>query len=333
MHLNFLFILFAATALKATAHPGPHEPLPPAALHRRTELLKRCPGHAATFNKRRMAARDALTKRWADGHNHNATVEIHTEAPFYETIQNETCVLTPEVTRGPYVWPRSQTLRQDMTENQAGVPLWLDVGVLDMATCAPLPNALVDFWHCNATGSYSSFTGLSPNTPFEELLSDLNITDYELGTTDLHTDETTWLRGMWPTDESGVMEMKTIFPGFYVQRAIHIHVQVHTDWTLRANGTITSSHTVSTGQIYFAEELEREIMALEPYVSHTQINRTTNVEDSIFSQDTEGGYNPVISVVPADGKDVRNGMIGYITIGVDTSSIERFSKGDVDYGL
>ncbi|RAH82818.1 hypothetical protein BO86DRAFT_310664, partial [Aspergillus japonicus CBS 114.51] len=173
----------------------------------------------------------------------------------------------------------------------------------------------------------------TPNTPFEELLTDLNITDYELGTMDLHTDETTFLRGMWPTDESGVMEMKTIFPGFYVARAIHIHVQVHTDWTLRANGTITSSHTVSTGQIYFAEELEREIMALEPYVSHTQINRTTNAEDSVFFQDTEGGYNPVISVVPADGKDVRNGMIGYITIGVDTSAIESYSKGDVDYGL
>jgi hypothetical protein len=67
-------------------------------------------------------------------------------------------------------------------------------------------------------------------------------------------------------------------------------------------------------------------MALEPYASHTEINRTTNAVDSVFSQDTDGGYNPVVSIVPADGEDVTNGMIGYITIGVDTSAIETFDK-------
>ncbi|KAE8341866.1 Intradiol ring-cleavage dioxygenase [Aspergillus arachidicola] len=162
-----------------------------------------------------------------------------------------------------------------------------------MATCKPLPNVLLDLYYCNATGSYSSFTGLSPNTDFVELLSELNITDYDLGVTDLHTDDTTWLRGMWPTNENGVMEMKTVFPGFYTGRAIHIHVQVHTDWSVRENGTIIVS---------------------------TTINRTTNAADSVFSQDTEGGYNPIVSIVPADGKDMTKGMIGYITIGVDTTA-------------
>lgn len=75
-----------------------------------------------------------------------------------------------------------------MSEGQAGVPLTLDVGVLDMATCEPLENVLVDFWHCNATGSYSSFTALSPNTPFLELLQSLNISSddctYRISTTE-----------------------------------------------------------------------------------------------------------------------------------------------------
>lgn len=66
-------------------------------------------------------------------------------------------------------------------------------------------------------------------------------------------------------------------------------------------------------------------MKLEPYASHTQINRTTNAEDSVFSSDTDGGYSPIISVVSADGKNVNNGMIGYITIGVDTTAIEHFN--------
>lgn len=112
----------------------------------------------------------------------------------------------------------SQTLRQDMSEGEAGVPLWLDVGVIDINTCEPLPNALVSFWHCNATGSYSSFTGLSPNTPFRNLLAAMDINNFTIGETDLHTDDSTFLRGMWPTDEHGVMEMKTVFPGFYVKR-------------------------------------------------------------------------------------------------------------------
>ncbi|KAJ5646537.1 hypothetical protein N7490_002909 [Penicillium lividum] len=255
-------------------------------------------------------------------HEQNTNVQIQTEAPYYDVIQNDTCVLTPEVTEGPYVWPRSQTLRQDMTEDQPGVPLWLDVGVLDMNTCEPLEGVLVDFWHCNATGSYSSFTGLSPNTAFETLLDQLNVTDFEIGTTDLHTDDTTFLRGMWPTDRNGMMEMKTVFPGFYIERAIHIQVQVHTDWTIRGNGTMAYGNTVSTGQIYFDEQLEKEIMALEPYVSHTEINRTTNAEDSVYSQDTDNGYNPLISVVPIDGNDLTKGMVGYFTVGVDTTAIE-----------
>jgi protocatechuate 3,4-dioxygenase beta subunit len=181
----------------------------------------------------------------------------------------------------------------------------------------------MDFWHCNATGSYSSFTKLSPNTAFPELLEAMNITDsFEIGVTDLHTDDTTFLRGMWPTDSDGMMEMKTIVPGFYIRRSIHIHVEAHTDWVLAPNGTISSGNRVSTGQIYMNETITEQLMALEPYVSHTEINRTTNADDSVFDQDTAGGYNPVIDFVAMDGVDIANGVIGYITIGIDTADIQ-----------
>lgn len=65
----------------------------------------------------------------------NVTYQITTEAPYYEVIQNDTCVLTPEVTQGPYVWPRSQTLRQDMSEGESGIPF----------VCACPPFSLVTF--------------------------------------------------------------------------------------------------------------------------------------------------------------------------------------------
>ncbi|GMG12467.1 unnamed protein product [Aspergillus oryzae] len=208
MHL-FSTLLTLALLATAMAHAGPHDILSRSEISRRSAMGLKCRENVSQYHKRRWKRN--IDRRW---HGHNTTFSVHTEAPYFETIQNDTCVLTPEVTEGPYVYPPSQTLRRDMTENQPGVPLWLDIGVLDMATCEPLEDVLIDMWHCNATGSYSSFTHLSPNTPFVELLNELGIngSDYKIGITDLHTDNTTFLRGMWPTDKHGMMEMKTIFP-------------------------------------------------------------------------------------------------------------------------
>jgi protocatechuate 3,4-dioxygenase beta subunit len=161
-----------------------------------------------------------------------------------------------------------------MSENQDGVPLYLDIGVLDTNTCEPLESALVDLWHCNATGLYSSFEPLSPNTPFEELLAQLNITNPQ--GVDLQSGNTIFFREMWPTDSNGMMERKAIIQRFYVERTMHVHAQVHTNLFIRTNGTVVSDSTISTGQIFFAEDLSEQIMALEPHVSHTRINRTTN---------------------------------------------------------
>ncbi|OLN97383.1 hypothetical protein CCHL11_01035 [Colletotrichum chlorophyti] len=309
---------FAAVLLAgvAVAHPGHDHPLSHSEIARRSNLSKRCAAQVGKFSevrKKRAAEKRSLVSRSLV--RRDTDVTIHTESPHYSTIQNDTCVLTPEVTKGPYVWPQSQTLRQDMSEDQPGVPLYLDIGVLNVNTCEPMENVLVDVWHCNATGSYSSFTHHSPDTPFEQLLKELNVT---IGPDlDLHTDATTFLRGIWPTDANGIMEMKTVFPGFYVERTIHIHAQVHTNWSVRSNGTIAASNIVSTGQLFFDEELSQQIMALEPYVSHTEINRTTNAVDSIFAEEQAGNWNPNMVVEPLDGLDVTKGMLAYITIGVE----------------
>lgn len=266
------FLLLSAAVPAILAHPGHHEQLSYKEITRRSGLSKRCEGSAAAMNKKRWLRHN---ERRSLAARSNTSVVITTEAPYYDVIQNDTCILVPEVTAGPYVWPRSQTLRQDMSEDQLGVPLYLDIGVLDTNTCEPLEGVLVDLWHCNSTGSYSSFDAYNPNTPFEELLAQLNKT---IGPDlDLHSGNSTWLRGMWPTDANGMMEMKTIFPGFYVERTIHIHAQVHTNWVIGKNGTVVSDNTISTGQLFFAEDLSQQIMALAPYSQHTEINRTTNV--------------------------------------------------------
>jgi hypothetical protein len=50
------------------------------------------------------------------------------------------------------------------------------------------------------------------------------------------TDDSTFLRGGWTTDNNGIVEFMTIYPGFYSGRTAHIHMMVHTDFTVSENG-------------------------------------------------------------------------------------------------
>jgi hypothetical protein len=104
-------------------------------------------------------------------------------------------------------------------------------------------------------------------------------------------------------------------------------VEVFTGWSLASNGTVASGNRVNTGQIYFNETMSQQLMALEPYVSHTQINRTINDVDSAYAQSLTAGYYPVIDPVAADGADITNGVIEYIAISVNPTDIQTGSIG------
>lgn len=60
---------------------------------------------------------------------------------------NSSCVLQPEVTQGPY-YVDGELIRSDVTEGQAGVPLFLDIQIIDTSTCEPVPAVYMDAWHC-----------------------------------------------------------------------------------------------------------------------------------------------------------------------------------------
>lgn len=138
-------LVTAALALTAAAHP--HHELSARQISEHQSISKRCAPAAGAFTmerkKRSLAKRNAIMRR-------DSNVTIHTEGPHYSTIQNDTCVLVPETTAGPYLWPNSDILRQDMREDQPGVPLYLDIGVLDTNSCEPAPNVLIDMWHCKS---------------------------------------------------------------------------------------------------------------------------------------------------------------------------------------
>ena len=64
------------------------------------------------------------------------------------------CVLTPEMTEGPY-YVDDMKVRRDITEGLPGAPLSLRLSVLDASTCKPIKGAAVDIWHASAGGKYS----------------------------------------------------------------------------------------------------------------------------------------------------------------------------------
>ncbi len=67
----------------------------------------------------------------------------------------QACKLAPEQTLGPYHLA-DELIRRDIRDGKGGVLLDLRLQVLDARTCAPLADAAVDVWHCDADGAYSA---------------------------------------------------------------------------------------------------------------------------------------------------------------------------------
>lgn len=44
-----------------------------------------------------------------------------------------------------------ELIRSDITDGQPGVPLYLDMQMINTKTCEPVPDIYMDFWHCNST--------------------------------------------------------------------------------------------------------------------------------------------------------------------------------------
>jgi protocatechuate 3,4-dioxygenase beta subunit len=163
------------------------------------------------------------------------------------------CVLTPELTEGPYYLP-SEPFRRNITEGRPGLPLRLELTVVDADSCKPVDRASVEVWHADALGSYSGFGATAS--------------------------ERTFLRGQQRCDNEGLAVFRTIYPGWYPGRTTHIHVKVH-----------VSGATVHTGQLFFSDAATARVNASkQPYVQRGQPD-VTNAQDSIYAQ---GGSSSVV---------------------------------------
>jgi protocatechuate 3,4-dioxygenase beta subunit len=180
------------------------------------------------------------------------------------------CVLTPEQTEGPY-YIAGEKLRRNITEGRPGTPLLLRLKVVDASTCRPIKGAAVDIWHADALGVYSGFGAGARSRTF--------------------------MRGIQRTDRSGLARFRSIYPGWYQGRTVHIHVKVH-----------VTGNVVHTGQLYFPDRVTDKVFRLKPYGRRPR-RTTRNANDFVFAQ---GGRRSLLSL-----RKVGSAYVGRITMGVN----------------
>ncbi len=176
----------------------------------------------------------------------------------------------------------------------------MDVGIIDVNTCEPMPNVLVDLWHANTTGHYAGhpdqdpilkWEGPATEGPRKGLLSKYPRTN----------DHETFLRGAWPTNENGLAQFScasdfpallrspplasvftsrrnlaltkipttAIFPGYYTGRATHVHLRVHTEWEPLKNGTFRSHRMLHTGQLFVPDSINMQVVKVSSFPFHS----------------------------------------------------------------
>lgn len=201
-----------------------------------------------------------------------------------------------------------------MTESQPGVPLYVDIQIIDSNTCSPLPNVALDFWHCNATGVYSGVVGNGNGNPDDK--ANINAT---------------FLRGVQSTDAQGVVQFQSIVPGHYMGRTNHVHILAHTEghWSLLANNTITGGNTSAhVGQLFFDQDLLSLVEATSAYSSNTQ-QITLNKDDMIMSEEA-AVIDPVMEYVLL-GDKIEDGIFAWISMGINATANDSVHAA-VNYG-
>ncbi|MGW4809845.1 protocatechuate dioxygenase [Kitasatospora sp. NPDC004272] len=230
-----------------------------------------------------------------------------------------TCGLTAQTTQGPYYFDADK-IRSDIREDREGVRLRLAIRVQDSETCTALPNAVVEIWHCDASGMYSGAEQLSTGggggtgggpgggggTPPSGAPTGAPPSGgpdtgngggggANDGMADLTPqDDKRYLRGAQVTNQDGIVEFTTVWPGWYSGRTVHVHAMVHID----------NERTLTT-QMMMDESLNTAVFAKAPYSTHT--GRDT-------FNDGDGIYRPTMLLKVSEDGD---GYLGVITFAAD----------------
>ena len=172
---------------------------------------------------------------------------------------------TGSQTEGPF-YPGEPDALMDIRGDRQGVELQLEITVIAAGACTPIAGAEVDFWSADGAGDYSGYATFD-------------------------TEGQDWLRGQQITDQDGIARVRSIVPGSYPGRAVHIHVKV------RAPG-----RNELTTQVYFPDDVTAAVLAQPEYDGASQ---TVNAADGFYADDTlmavtgdvDAGYTATATLV------------------------------------
>lgn len=165
------------------------------------------------------------------------------------------CQMDKDSHEGPY-FTCAPAPGKAIAENQAGQPLTVAMRLLD-SDCQPISGGIIDIWACNATGHYSGYSSDPDDRPpmvkailFGHIKPD---------------ESPRFCRGALRTDDDGIAEFDTVYPGFYYGVPIHIHMKAH------VNGK-----NLLTTQANLPEEVNKRVMQMSPYANPRPISRSTS---------------------------------------------------------
>ncbi len=163
------------------------------------------------------------------------------------------CIVRPAMTEGPYFVDEKlnrKDIRSDPASKSvrpgAALRLTFQTSSVGSKGCAPLKDAMVDIWQCDAGGTYSDVQGAVGQK---------------------------FLRGYQTSDAKGVASFLTIYPGWYPGRTVHIHFKIR-------HGT-GSNQKEFTSQLFFDDTFTDAVFKTAPYSTRGTRN-TRNAADGIY---------------------------------------------------
>jgi len=172
-----------------------------------------------------------------------------------EDFSGDVCQLDKDSHEGPY-FTCAPAPGKAIAGDQAGQALTVAMRLLNQ-DCQPIPGGVVDIWSCNATGHYSGHsTDPDERPPMVKAILFGHIKPDE---------STRFCRGALITDDDGIAEFETIYPGFYYGVPIHMHMKAHVD-----------GKNLLTTQANFPEEVNQRIMQTSPYADPRPIQRSSD---------------------------------------------------------
>lgn len=188
----------------------------------------------------------------------NASVPLSDAANRLSTLADfETsgqCAMIKDSFEGPFFFCTNPN-SSEVAKGKEGVPLIVALRAVDAATCKPLNDAVIDIWHCDAMGLYSGYD-LGVDEPIKS------------GRHAEPQNTQRACRGALRTDKDGIAEFRTIYPGYYIERATHIHLKAH-----------IGNRAFLTNQAYMPEEVNDATYRLAPYNATRKAKRLLNSDE------------------------------------------------------